>query len=124
MAAVFSVTGRILRVDPIQNIPTKTGKTFPKRIIVVETLEANPSIIPFELVGKIANEADDFVVKSIVKINFEISCREYNNNWYCSNKPVSIDRIGSQASDNKELLTDESTMSANEFFDTEGDLPF
>lgn len=55
------------------------GKTFDKRMLVLDTEDQYNPIMVFELGGKKADIADAFKVGDVVTVGYNVSCREYTD---------------------------------------------
>jgi hypothetical protein len=78
----MEIKGTITRIYDIQKGVSKNGKEWVKRDFVIDTGEKYNSTLCFTLFGEdkveqLTQEAGDNVV-----VQFNLSCREYNDKWY------------------------------------------
>lgn len=79
------ISGKVLIIDDVISIPTRSGNTFTKRQIVLDASHYNPmtgqkyeNYPAFDFVGNRVNELDNFKVGDLVTISFALNGRPFN----------------------------------------------
>lgn len=79
------ISGKVLIIDDIISIPTRSGNTFTKRQIVLDASHYNPmtgqkyeNYPTFDFVGNRVNELDNFKVGDLVTISFALNGRPFD----------------------------------------------
>jgi hypothetical protein len=94
----LSVEGKIKQILPVEGGTSKAGKEWKKQGFVIDTgAQYNPDVC-FSLFGddKIAM-LGNFSAGQEVKVEFNISSREYNGRWFHNIDAWKIDAIGGNA---------------------------
>jgi hypothetical protein len=94
----LSVEGKIKQILPVESGTSKAGKDWKKQGFVVDTgAQYNPDVC-FSLFGddKIAM-LNNFSAGQDVKVEFNISSREYNGRWFHNIDAWKIDAMGGNA---------------------------
>lgn len=80
----LQITGKILRIEPINSIPTRNGGTFNKREFVLDCTRYNPdtgepweNYPKFEIVGQRCSMLDGFNEGDKVQVSFTLSGNKY-----------------------------------------------
>lgn len=86
----MDIKGKIIQVLPLQSGVSKQGNAWRKQEYVLETLDAYPSKVKFDIFGdKIDNYPME--VGNIVTIHFDIESREFNGRWYTDIHAYKVD---------------------------------
>ena len=79
------ISGKVLIIDDVITIPTRSGNTFTKRQIVLDASHYDPmtgqkyeNYPAFDFVGNIVNELDNFKVGDLVTISFALNGRPFD----------------------------------------------
>lgn len=79
------ISGKVLVIDDVISIPTRSGNTFTKRQIVLDASHYNPmtgqkyeNYPAFDFVGNRVNELDNFKVGDLVTISFALNGRPFD----------------------------------------------
>lgn len=79
------ISGKVLIIDDVVSIPTRSGNTFTKRQIVLDASHYDPmtgqkyeNYPAFDFVGNRVNELDNFKVGDLVTISFALNGRPFN----------------------------------------------
>lgn len=79
------ISGKVLIIDDIISIHTRSGNTFTKRQIVLDASHYNPmtgqkyeNYPAFDFVGNRVNELDNFKVGDLVTISFALNGRPFD----------------------------------------------
>ncbi|OAV70706.1 hypothetical protein Barb4_01191 [Bacteroidales bacterium Barb4] len=78
----MEITGKIIRVLPVQKGVTKSGKEFTKQSYVLEYGDRYPKKFPFELFGAQRVSDADLHVDDVIRLLFDIDSNEWNGKWY------------------------------------------
>ena len=79
------ISGKVLIIDDVISIPTRSGNTFTKRQIVLDASHYDPmtgqkfeNYPAFDFVGNRVNELDNFKVGDLVTITFALNGRPFD----------------------------------------------
>lgn len=79
------ISGKVLIIDDVITIPTRSGNTFTKRQIVLDASHYDPmtgqkyeNYPAFDFVGNRVNELDNFKVGDLVTISFALNGRPFD----------------------------------------------
>lgn len=79
------ISGKVLIIDDVISIPTRSGNTFTKRQIVLDASHYDPmtgqkyeNYPAFDFVGNRVNELDSFKVGDLVTISFALNGRPFD----------------------------------------------
>lgn len=79
------VSGKVLIIDDVISIPTRSGNTFTKRQIVLDASHYDPmtgqkyeNYPAFDFIGNRVNELDNFKVGDLVTISFALNGRPFD----------------------------------------------
>lgn len=79
------ISGKVLIIDDVISIPTRSGNTFTKRQIVLDASHYDPmtgqkfeNYPAFDFVGNRVNELDNFKVGDLVTISFALNGRPFD----------------------------------------------
>ena len=80
------VTGKLIKVLDKQTGTSKGGKEWVKQTFVIDTNEKYNNIIAFELFGdeKVSKFNEYNKVGSIIRVEFNISCNEWQGKYFTS----------------------------------------
>lgn len=85
----YILNGTISSIAPTQTIPTKSGKQFIKREMVLVKHQNTPDGKTFEtnvaltFAGEtICNALSQYAVGQQVEVKFDVQSRQWNNKWY------------------------------------------
>ncbi len=79
----MEIVGKIIFKLPLQSGVSKAGNNWSKQEYVLETMDAYPKKVHFDMFGERADQYP-LNVGQIVKLSFDIESREYNGRWYTS----------------------------------------
>lgn len=79
----MQITGKAIAALPVKSgVSKKTGEQWQSREYVIETQEQYPKKMCFEVFG--TEKLKEFNIRNndLIKVNFDITAREYNGKWY------------------------------------------
>ena len=79
----MQITGKAIAALPVKSgVSKKTGEQWQSREYVIETQEQFPKKMCFEVFG--TDKLKEFNIRNndLIKVNFDITAREYNGKWY------------------------------------------
>lgn len=122
----MEITGRIIKVLPLQSGQGKTGNAWKKQEYVIEYGDQYPKQVCFNLWG---DKVDQFSIQDgeIITVHFDVESREFNGKYYTDVKAWKIDRAdAATASSVTKGSNSEFGMPAPDFLggDEKDDLPF
>lgn len=87
----MEITGKIIAVLPLATGTSRTGNQWKSQSYVLETQEAYPRKVCFELFG---DKADQFpcAIDEVVTVSFDIESREWNGRWFTSIRAWKIEK--------------------------------
>lgn len=91
----MQLTAKLTQVLPIQTGNGINGQ-WKKQDIIVETDGQYPKKVCISIWGEKINEAQ-LQIGNLLKIDFDIESREYNNKWYTDIKAWKIDVLDTRA---------------------------
>ena len=91
----MQITAKLTQLLPIQTGTGKNGQ-WKKQEVIVETDGQYPKKVCVSIWGDKINEAQ-LQIGNLLKIDFDIESREYNNKWYTDIKAWKIEVAGSSA---------------------------
>lgn len=93
---MLEVTGILKKVLPIESGTSKAGKQWQRRSFVIDTEEQYNPLICFGLFGEKATMVDEFNLGDRIKVSFNLSSREYKDNYYTQADAwrVKLDGVG------------------------------
>ena len=104
------ITGKLIKVNPIENIENKDGRKWIKRNFVVDTNKEFNSNICFQLFGEDKVKLiDNFNVGDEIEVYFNLSSKEFNNRYYHNVDAWKLNKIDINVSidENKPQTDDE-----------------
>lgn len=90
----YQFTGTVLMIGELEHVG---AKGFQKRMVVIDdNADEYPQQVPFEFVGKKANEpnAKGIRVGDKVTVKFDLRGREWKGKYYGNNSAWDINRLG------------------------------
>ena len=79
----MEIIGKAIAALPVKSgVSKKTGEQWQSREYVIETQEQYPKKMCFEVFG--TDKLKEFNIRNndLIKVNFDITAREYNGKWY------------------------------------------
>ena len=79
----MEIVGKAIAALPVKSgVSQRTGEQWQSREYVIETQEQYPKKICFEVFG--TDKLKEFNIRNndLIKVNFDITAREYNGKWY------------------------------------------
>lgn len=133
-----TITGRIHRITPEQQITGKSGKTFIKRTLVLDASRFDPytgekkfdNYPSVEFSGEVMKTLDGFKEGELVVVSFDINGREVNDpqtgdvRYFNSIRGYRIERYGNSERTQAQSTGNDPQDSLHEYGDAEGQLPF
>lgn len=112
----MQVTAKLIQILPVQTGTGKTGSTWKKQDIIVETNAQYPKKICISIWGDKINPSI-LQEGALLNISFDVESREYNSRWYTDVKAWKIELAGAESTNSAPEST-EFSASADQ------DLPF
>ena len=79
----MKITGKISKIQKTETGVSKAGKEWKKLNFIVETTEQYNNLYCFQLFGdKVDNFLANYKLNSNVLVEFNVSCREYQDKYY------------------------------------------
>ena len=85
----MQLSGKLIQLLPIQSGTSKNGE-WKKQDMIVETDGQYPKKVCISIWGEKTNN-DQLQIGNLLKIDFDIESREYNNKWYTDIKAWKIE---------------------------------
>jgi hypothetical protein len=82
----MEVQGTLKQILPIESGESKSGKTWQKQTIIIETADAYPKQIAVEVSEKALSRLQDYSEGMTITCSINIESREYNGRWFTSVK--------------------------------------
>jgi hypothetical protein len=76
---IQAILKQILRLESGES---KSGKTWQKQTIIVETQETYPKLIAIEVSEKAISRLQDYSIGQTITCSINIESREYNGRWF------------------------------------------
>jgi hypothetical protein len=86
----MEIQGVLKQILPLESGETKSGKTWQKQTIIVETQETYPKSIAIEVSEKAISRLQDYQIGHTITCSINIESREYNGRWFTSVKAWKI----------------------------------
>jgi len=86
----MEVQGTLKQILPIESGESKSGKTWQKQTIIIETADAYPKQIAVEVSEKALSRLQDYSEGMTITCSINIESREYNGKWFTSVKAWKI----------------------------------
>jgi hypothetical protein len=82
----MEIQGTLKQILPLETGESKSGKSWQKQTIVVETQETYPKLIAIEVSEKAISRLQDYSIGHTITCSINIESREYNGRWFTSIK--------------------------------------
>jgi hypothetical protein len=82
----MEVQGILKQILRLESGESKSGKTWQKQTIIVETQETYPKLIAVEVSEKALSRLQDYSEGMTITCSINIESREYNGRWFTSVK--------------------------------------
>jgi hypothetical protein len=86
----MELQGVLKQILPIESGESKSGKTWQKQTIIIETADAYPKQIAVEVSEKALSRLQDYSEGMTITCSINIESREYNGRWFTSVKAWKI----------------------------------
>ena len=86
----MEIQGTLKQILPIESGESKSGKTWQKQTIIIETADAYPKQIAVEVSEKAISRLQDYSIGQTITCSINIESREYNGKWFTSVKAWKI----------------------------------
>jgi hypothetical protein len=86
----MEVQGVLKQILRLESGESKSGKTWQKQTIIVETQETYPKLIAIEVSEKAISRLQDYRIGHTITCSINIESREYNGRWFTSVKAWKI----------------------------------
>ncbi len=80
----MEIQGTLKQILKTESGESKSGKTWQKQTIIVETQETYPKLIAIEVSEKAISRLQDYRIGHTITCSINIESREYNGKWYTS----------------------------------------
>ena len=94
----MQITGKAIAALPVKSgVSKKTGEQWQSREYVIETQEQYPKKMCFEVFG--TDKLKEFNIRNndLIKVNFDITAREYNGKWYNYIRAWKVEHVNPQS---------------------------
>jgi hypothetical protein len=78
----MELQGTLKQILPIESGESKSGKTWQKQTIIIETADAYPKQIAVEVSEKALSRLQDYSEGMTITCSINIESREYNGKWF------------------------------------------
>lgn len=80
----MEITGKVIDITPTVSGKTKTGDSWIKQFVAIDTGEQYDSLIAFEVFGnsRCADVENNLQIGDNVTVSFNIKCRKNDDNYY------------------------------------------
>ena len=95
----MEIIGKAIAALPVKSgVSQRTGEQWQSREYVIETQEQYPKKICFEVFG--TDKLKEFNIRNndLIKVNFDITAREYNGKWYNSIRAWKVEHANQDGS--------------------------
>ena len=86
----MEIQGTLKQILKAESGETKSGKSWQKQTIVVETQETYPKLIAIEVSEKAISRLQDYQIGHTITCSINIESREYNGKYFTSVKAWKI----------------------------------
>ena len=101
---ILSIKGSLIKINEIENIENKEGKSWKKQTFLIETSAEYNNQICFQLFGEEKTKLlEKHKIGDSVEVFFNISSREYNNRYYHNIDAWKINPINNQETAQSDL---------------------
>ena len=80
----MEVQGVLKQILRLESGESKSGKTWQKQTIIIETQETYPKLIAIEVSEKAISRLQDYSIGQTITCSINIETREYNGRWFTS----------------------------------------
>ena len=94
----MDIIGKAIAALPVKSgVSQRTGEQWQSREYVIETQEQYPKKMCFEVFG--TDKLKEFNIRNndLIKVNFDITAREYNGKWYNSVRAWKVEHVNPQS---------------------------
>ncbi|MHA8066372.1 DUF3127 domain-containing protein [Aquirufa sp. ROCK2-A2] len=95
----LELSGKLIKKLPEVTGTGKTGTNWIKQDFVIETQDQYPKKVCMNVWGDKTQDLAAVSEGEMVKIQFNVESREYNERWYTDIRAYRIDRMGAPAAD-------------------------
>ena len=95
----MELIGKAIAALPVKSgVSQRTGEQWQSREYVIETQEQYPKKMCFEVFG--TDKLKEFNIRNndLIKVNFDITAREYNGKWYNSIRAWKVEHVNPDGS--------------------------
>ena len=95
----MEIIGKAIAALPVKSgVSQRTGEQWQSREYVIETQEQYPKKMCFEVFG--IDKLKEFNIRNndLIKVNFDITAREYNGKWYNSIRAWKVEHVNQDGS--------------------------
>jgi hypothetical protein len=92
----LELSGKLIKKLPEVTGTGKTGTNWIKQDFVIETQDQYPKKVCMNVWGDKTQDLAAVSEGEIVKVQFNVESREYNERWYTDIRAYRIDRVGAQ----------------------------
>jgi hypothetical protein len=82
----MELQGTLKQILRLESGESKSGKTWQKQTIIIETQETYPKLIAVEVSEKALSRLQDYSIGQTITCSINIESREYNGRWYTAIK--------------------------------------
>ena len=126
----MELIGKAIAVLPVKSgVSKKTGEQWQSREYVIETNEQYPKKMCFEVFG--TDKLKEFNIRNndLIKVNFDITAREYNGKWYNSVRAWKVEHVNPDGGTENQVSAPEpqtpaTPVAAPTTQESDDDLPF
>jgi hypothetical protein len=86
----MEIQGTLKQILKTESGTSKSGKTWQKQTIIIETADAYPKQIAVEVSEKALSRLQDYSEGMTITCSINIESREYNGRWFTSVKAWKI----------------------------------
>lgn len=119
----MTIEGKITHIMPEESGETRNGKTWRKRMIVIETAGQYPKSVAITQFGDAIDKASLSVGQSATA-HIDIESREYNGRWYTDVKAWKIETQGAYKPRPKKPVAQQASFIEDADDDDGDSLPF
>lgn len=119
----MDISGKVVKKLQAQEGNGKNG-AWKKQDFVIETEDKFPKMVCFSAWNERADDVAKLSIGTHVKVQFDVSSREFNEKWYTDLRAWKIEFAGSQDNFSDPVPSDDSYFAAGAPPISEDDLPF
>src|SRR5690606_1900688 len=125
----MQITGKLIKVLPLQSGISKTGSEWKKQDFVIETEGAYPKTVCFSCWGDRIPSSAVLQEGNKLRIDFDPESREFNGKWYTDLKAWKVEVDGGTGDMSSSMASGEPVIDINDdknisSQEVEDDLPF